>query len=218
MIVVVGNPILVSSDPRSRAGGLAVDVAAAAVAAGGDVQLVGKTGDDPDGETALLELAGRGVGHVAMLRDPSAPTPTIADPEARAEAAAFDEPDDEVAPETPIPAGPVLEAADIQLALRYLPDYRVLVVADPLPAASLDVVLAASRWSGAALVVLVKRGSEPPGLGPEATVLEAPDDATPGDAFATVVGAYAAALDRGEEPAEAFASASQAGGWAAVTD
>ena len=113
--------------------------------------------------------------------------------------------------------GPVLEAADVELALRYLPDYRVLVIADPLPAASLEVAAAASRWSGAALVVLVPNGSEPPALGPDATILEAPDG-DPDGAFAAVVGAYAAALDRGEEPAEAFATASATGGWAAVAD
>ena len=219
VIVVVGNPILIATEPRPRAGGLAVGVAAAAAAAGGDVQLVGKTGDDPAGEAALLDLAARGVGHVAILRDPSGPTPVGADPDA-ADIAPFDDARPATAPASFSPAvGPALEPADIELALRYLPDYRVLVIADPIPAESLDVVLAASKWSGAALVVLIKRGSKPPVLTPEATVLEAPDDdGPPGDAFAGVVGAYAAALDRGEEPAEAFATASTAGGWAAVAD
>lgn len=216
MIVVVGNPILLAGEPHSRAGGLAVGVATSAASAGGDVQLVGKTGDDPAGEAALLDLAQRGVGHVAILRDASARTPEVADP-ASAEPAPFvDEPDDEPPPAA-LPAGPTLEAADIELALRYLPDYRVLVVADPVPPASLEVVVAASRWSGAALVVLVPHGTEPPALASEATVLEAPD-ADPDEAFASVVGAYAAALDRGEEPAEAFATASTSGGWAAVAD
>lgn len=216
MIVVVGNPVLVASDPRPRAGGLAVGVAVAAATAGGDVQLVGKTGDDPAGEAALLDLAGRGVGHAAILRDPGAPTPEWADT-ATAESAAFDEPADEPGEAVTPQAGPILEAADIELALRYLPDYRVVVVADPLSAASLDVVLAASSWSEASLIVLVRSGAEPPALVPGATVLEAPDS-DPDDEFATVVGAYAAALDRGEEPAEAFATASSAGGWSAVAD
>ncbi len=216
MIVVVGNPILIATEPRPRAGGLAVGVGVAAAAAGGDVQLVGKTGDDAAGEAALLDLAGRGVGHVAILRDPSVLTPQAADPIA-AELAFFDEPDGDPRPPASAPAGPVLEPADIELALRYLPDYRVLVIADPIPAESLEIVLAASRWSGAALVVLVKHGAEAPALIPEATVLEAPDG-DPDDAFAGVVGAYAAALDRGEEPAEAFATVSTAGGWAAVAE
>jgi hypothetical protein len=216
VIVVVGNPILVATEPHRRAGGLAVSIAAASAAASADVEIVGKTGDDPAGEAALLDLASRGVGHVAILRDPSAPTPVMPDPDA-AELALFDEPDGDPVPPTPSPAGPVLEPADIELALRYLPDYRVLVVADPIPAESLEVVLAASRWSGAALIVLVHGSAEPPALIAEATVLQAPDD-DPDGAFASVIGAYAAALDRGEEPAEAFATASTAAGWAAVTE
>jgi sugar/nucleoside kinase (ribokinase family) len=217
VIVIVGNPILIATEPRPRAGGLAVGVAVAAAAAGGDVQLVGKTGDDQAGEAALLYLAARSVGHVAILRDPSLPTPIGADPHT-AEMAAFDDDEHEPAADPASSApGPTLEPADLELALRYLPDYRVLVIADPIPPASLDVVLAASRWSGAALVVLVHHGAEAPALSPEATVLEAPVD-DPDDAFAGVVGAYAAALDRGEEPAEAFATASTAGGWAAVAD
>ena len=215
MIVVVGNPSLIVGEPRPRAGGIAVGVASAAAAAGADVQLVGKTGDDPAGEAALLDLAGRNVGHVAVLRDPSRPTPETADP-AAADATPFEDRDGAPAP-VPHADGPLLEAADIELALRYLPDYRVLVVADPLPAASLDVAVAASRWNGAALIVLVPNGSEPPALNPDDTVLEAPDG-DPDSAFASVVGAYAAALDRGEEPAEAFATASATGGWAAVAD
>jgi hypothetical protein len=216
VIVVVGNPILIATEPRPRAGGLAVGVGAAAAAAGGDVQLVGKIGDDAAGEAALLDLNGRRVGHVAILRDPSIPTPEAPDP-ASADLALFDEPDGEPRPADSTPAGPVLEPADIELALRYLPDYRVLVIADAIPAESLEVVLAASRWSGAALIVLIQHDSEPPALSPEATVLEAPDG-DPDGAFAGVVGAYAAALDRGEEPAEAFATASTAGGWAAVAE
>ncbi len=221
MIVVVGNPILIASEPRPRAGGLAVGVAAAAATAGGDVQLVGKTGDDPAGSAALLDLAARGVGHVAVLRDPSIPTPEAADPAsadpASAELALLEEPAGDPGASAATSAGPILEPADIELALRYLPDYRVLVIADPIPAESLEVVLAASQWSGAALVVLVQPGSDPPQLIPEATVLEAPDG-DPDGAFASVVGAYAAALDRGEEPAEAFATASATGGWAAIAD
>ena len=193
-------------------------VAAGAAAAGGDVQLVGKTGEDPAGETALLDLARRGVGHVAVLRDAGRATPELADP-AAADLAPFDEPDTstasaDVAAREP---GPALDPADIELALRYLPDYRVLVVADALSNPALEVVLAASRWSGAALVILLAAGSEAPTLTSEATVIEAPE-VDPDDAFASVVGAYAAALDRGEEPAEAFATASSAGGWAAVAD
>jgi len=217
VIVVVGSPHLRFRDSKQEAAGPTVGVAAAAAAAGADVQLVGKIGDDPAGEVVLLDLAARGIGHVAILRDPTRATPETAeaDPDSAdpAEAAPFDDLSDGPEPGATV-AGPTLEPADIELALRYLPDYRVLVIADSLSPEALQVVVAASRWSGAALIVIVPQGSKPLDV-PDATVLEAPAD-DPDDAFASVVGGYAAALDRGEEPAEAFASASTASGWAAA--
>lgn len=218
MIVVVGSPHLRFRGSKQQAAGPAVGVGTAAAAAGADVELVGKIGDDPAGEVVLLDLAAREIGHVAILRDPSRATPETADPDG-ADADPFDEPAAEGEPQpepTAAPPGPALEPADIELALRYLPDYRVLVVAEPLPAAALEVVVAASRWSGAALVIVVPHGSDPVDV-PEATVLGAPEG-DPDDAFASVIGGYAAALDRGEEPAEAFTSASAASGWAAAAD
>jgi hypothetical protein len=214
VIVVVGSPHLRFRTPKQEAAGMAVGIGAAAVTAGADVELVGKIGDDPAGEVVLLDLAARGVGHVAILRDPSRPTPETAEPDST-EQEAFEELAAEPQPTDP-PPGPALESADIELALQYLPDYRVLVVAVPLAPAAHDVVLAASRWSGAALVIVLPHGADPVDI-PGATVLEAPAG-DPDDAFASVVGGYAAALDRGEEPAEAFASASTASGWAAAAD
>jgi hypothetical protein len=217
VIVVVGSPHLRFRDSKQQAAGPTVGVAAAAAAAGADVELVGKIGDDSAGEVVLLDLAARGIGHVAILRDPTRATPETADadPDSAdpAEAAPFEDQSDHPEPGATF-AGPTLEPADIELALRYLPDYRVLVVAQPLAPEALQVVVAASRWSGAALIVIVPQGSDPLDI-PDATVLEAPAD-DPDDAFASVVGGYAAALDRGEEPAEAFASASMASGWAAA--
>lgn len=214
MIVVVGSPHLRFRDSKQQAAGPTVGVAAAAAAAGADVELVGKIGDDPAGEVVLLDLAARGIGHVAILRDPTRATPETAAAGAdAADAEPFEEQDDEPGRPAAL-AGPTLEPADIELALRYLPDYRVLVVAEPLTPEALQVVVAASRWSGAALILVVPQGSDPLDLA-DATILEAPAD-DPDDAFASVVGGYAAALDRGEEPAEAFASASTASGWAAA--
>jgi hypothetical protein len=214
VIVVVGSPHLRFRDSKQEAAGPTVGVAAAAAAAGADVELVGKIGDDPAGEVVLLDLAGRGIGHVAILRDPTRATPETAEAGADvADAAPFEEHDDEPGRPAAL-AGPTLDPADIELALRYLPDYRVLVVAEPLAPEALQVVVAAGRWSEAALILIVPQGSEPLDV-PDATILEAPAD-DPDDAFASVVGGYAAALDRGEEPAEAFASASTASGWAAA--
>ena len=180
MIVVVGSPHLRFRRPRQEAAGTAVGVGAAAAAAGADVELVGKIGDDPAGEVVLLDLAARGIGHVAILRDPSRSTPESTDA-AAADADPFEEPAAEAEPTDLLP-GPTLEPADIELALQYLPDYRVLVVAEPLAPAALEVVLAAGRWSGAAVVVVLPHGADPVDI-PDTTILEAPEG-DPDDAFA----------------------------------
>jgi hypothetical protein len=199
---------------------MATGIARAAAAAGGEVQLVGKVGEDPAGDAALLDLAAASVGHVAILRDPSRSTPVAV--AADGEDAPFDEPDTDVTSSAAHRAdrptsGLSLDAADIELALRYLPDYRVLVVADALAEPSQRVAVAAAGWNGAALIVVVAAGADQSTPPDGATVLEAPS-ADPDDAFAGVVGAYAAALDRGEEPAEAFATASSSEGVSAVAE
>lgn len=210
------------ADDGPKAAGLPVGVAVAAAQVGADVQIVGKVGEDPAGDAILLELGGLGVGHVAVLRDPSYPTLLADVPLDPAESAPFDEggeQHEQPRTETPQPAqsGLILDQGDIELALRYLPDYRVLVIADEIPEPSLAVAVAGARWSGAALVLVVRGGASPPPVPEEATVLEAPGDSAT-DAFADVVGSYAAALDRGEEPAEAFGTAALALGWAPSVD
>jgi hypothetical protein len=221
VIVVVGSPLVGTTDAGRRAAGLAVGIARAAAAAGSEVQVVGKVGEDPAGDAVLLDLAAATIGHVAILRDPSWPTP----PAPRApsdETGLFDEPDGQAAvvrdeAAAPSAGGLSLEPADIELALRYLSDYRVLVVADPLAEPSLRVALAAAAWTGAALVVIVPHGASQPFAANDATIIEGPPN-DPDDAFAGIVGAYAAAIDRGEEPAEAFASASEGTGLSTVAD
>ena len=105
------------------------------------------------------------------------------------------------------PSGPVLEPADVSLALRYLPGYDVIVVTDDVPAAAIPVAVEAAAFAGAHLVVLVGNGSAgPEGLPPEALVLETPAE-DPDGAFAHLVGGYAAGLAAGESPADAFAAA-----------
>jgi sugar/nucleoside kinase (ribokinase family) len=220
VIVVVGSPLVGLTDSRLRAAGLATGIARAAASAGSEVQVVGKVGEDPGGDAILLDLATGDVGHVAILRDPSRSTPATGP--APVDEPAFDDDDgdrrnaDDADRMTTL-SGLSLEAADIELALRYLPDYRVLVVADSLAESSLRVAAAAAAWNGAALVIIVPAGSTQAAAGDDATVIEAPPD-DPDDAFAGIVGAYAAAIDRGEEPAEAFASASSTLGWSAVAD
>ncbi len=107
---------------------------------------------------------------------------------------------------------PRLEAADVTLATRYLTDFTVLVVTDDVPPAVLPAALEAAAFAGAHLVLLVAPdASSPDDLPVGSTVLAAPAS-DPDDAFAGVVGGYAAALDGGMTPAQAFADA-LAVGW-----
>ena len=200
MIVVVGDPAArAAADSGRVAAGLAAGVAIAAVAAGSGAQLVGRVGEDAAGEAVLLDFARHGVGHAAVLRDPVRQTVEIrpVDEESldgHAEAAL-----------DPAPMS-TLDAADLQLAFDYLPEYSVIVVAERLVPAALRVAVGAAAWSGAALVV-VGRPDDLMGLPDDATVLAAPDDGDPDGAFAAMIGAYAAGLDRGEDPKAAFAAA-----------
>jgi pfkB family carbohydrate kinase len=218
VIVVVGNPLARQSEKGIVAAGVAAAVGRVAAAAGADVQLVGKVGEGPTGDAILLSLAQARVGHAAVLRDASAANaiaPAASDPEAVLDPIDGDE--RPLAPAEAAPATRPLDAGDLQLALRYLPDYRVVVVADLFDEAALGTIVAAARWAGAQLIVVVPAGSAGSGVPDDATVLEAPPVDADG-AFAAVVGAYAAALDRGATPADAFASASVGSGWSAVID
>jgi hypothetical protein len=220
VIVIVGSPIAEPTANGVVAGGLSAVIAVAAATAGAAVQVVGRVGEDAAGDQVLLSLAAAGVGHVAVLREPGRPTP-----------AAAPEPGESASPDGPAlgealidtaaddpggsPAGLSVDGADLELALRYVPDYRVLVIAADLDPAPLAAVVAAAAWSGAHLVAAVAEGSTTASLPDPATVLERPRADDDG-AFAAMVAAYAVALDRGDEPAAAFAAAQRAGGWAAV--
>ena len=197
-------------------------VARAAAEAGSRVELVGKVGDGLDGDAILLSVARAGVGHVAVIRSVGGAT-------------VEDEPDEREATESldtlagldgdgeygadPVlgsPAsvqGPPLDAGDIELALRYLPDYDVVVIAQSLDEAATAAVADAAGWANARVIAIASGGEST--LPAEATILEAPREDAEG-AFASVVGRYAAALDRGDDPADAFATASSELGWTAV--
>jgi sugar/nucleoside kinase (ribokinase family) len=205
VIVVVGSPRARSGrDGPVEAAGLAALVAAAGAQAGSLVEIVGRVGEDAAGEAVLLDLARRGVRHVAVLRDAERPTAVLP-------ADIADDLEAESDPE-PEPRGndaqPTLDAADLELALSYLPEYAVIVVAEPLSSSALRVVAEAAGWSEAALVV-VGAAADLAGLPDNATVF-APPDGDPDGAFAAMVGAYAAGLDRGDDPRAAFAAATTA--------
>lgn len=230
MIVVVGIPAWQPAPDdaaQGRAAGPAVDIARAAAAAGARVELVGKVGEDPAGERVVLELARAGIGHVAMLRDAGAPTrilpagdagEPIPDEATPVLLALEIDPDDlagsngRSAPSGgSTAAGLVLEAADLELALRYLVEFRVLAVADDLAAPALDVVSDGVAFAGASLVAVASAGSIL-ALPDDATVFERPTEDPDGE-FARLVGGYAAALDRGEAPEQAFRAATAEQGW-----
>ena len=223
MIVVVGSPVGRRTEHGIDAGGVAATIARVAAAAGSDVQLVGRVGEGPTGDAVLLALAQAGIGHATVLRDASHPTPIARNAEepdvviGEIDDDATEPADGRAAEDPAVQGQPSLDGGDLQLALGYLPDYRVVVIAEALDESALAPVVAAARWAGARLIVVVPTGTIGHGLPDDATVLESPP-IDPDGAFATVVGAYAGALDRGAEPAEAFASASTGSGWSAVPD
>jgi ribokinase len=225
MIVVIGQPAATPS-ARTGIGGLAGRVAVAAASRGAEIQLVGKVGDDAIGDALVLALGAAGVGHVAILRDAAHAT-TV-------EAIRPDEPVDLLAPDRADPAdataaapepsagsgaapgSPALEPADLELALRYLTAYEVVVLTDPLDAAAIATVVAAVDFAGAKLVLVGPPapdapagpdGPAEPALPADATVLDPPPGGDPDGAFADMLAAYAVALDAGSAPVEALRAA-----------
>jgi hypothetical protein len=101
---------------------------------------------------------------------------------------------------------PMIEPADLELALRYLPDVRVIVLGAPDPGL-LGVAADGSSWSGAALIVLGPLGAEAVAIADAAgaIVLE-PPSSDPDEAFAGLVAAFALRLDAGEGAASAWRS------------
>jgi hypothetical protein len=200
VIAVIGTPRLRGTGPEADVAGLAAAIAAAAAAGGSRVEFIGKTGDDPAGDAILLAMARHFVGHVATLRDPARPTPVIP---------AEDEPIDvdgvpQAAPQPAAKAGPALEAADVGLALRYLPELAVIVTVHVTPGV-IDEAVAASSWAETSLIVVL-RPEEPvqEGLPEQAVVVAVADDDDIGAGAGSAIGRYAAALDQGEPAAEAF--------------
>jgi hypothetical protein len=212
VIVVVGSPLLGRSQDGPQPAGLSGSIAAAAATAGSTVELVGRVGEDADGEALVLALARAGVGHVALLRDPARATPVVATNEIAVTEA--DPLDETHAAEPELPPGLALEPADVDLALRYLTDYAVIVAVGPLASGALGVVGDAAGWSGARVIAVVAAGGPDvrSGLPADAIVLEASASDTDG-AFGSMVGTFAAALDRGEAVEPAWEWSLAATGW-----
>jgi len=231
-VIVVVGPAALRTTPAGagQAVGAAPEIAAAAAADGAMVEIVTKIGEDGAGEELLLALGRAGIGHLAALRDPTRPTSlAMADVEAPEEdlevisivlaegESAMGDQSGKSPPGTAPESSPAmtLEPADVALGLQYLREYRVLVVVEPLGEAGAAVVVEAAAFAGATLVVVARPGVVVAAAYAAATLLEAPADDRDG-AFTGLVGRYAAALDRGIAPAEAFRAATSAGGWEAV--
>jgi sugar/nucleoside kinase (ribokinase family) len=214
VIVVVGSPCARQADDVPVPAGLPASIALAAAGAGAAVQLVGKLGDDDAGDAVLLALTQAGVGHAATLRDAANPTP-LAEVEPPEAIGGLSSPLTEVpVADRAGPSGLHLDPGDIDLALRYLTDFGVVVVADELSEAALHVVADAAGYAGAAFVLLST--TEPPAWLPAAATVLAPPPESDGP-FSTVVGEYAAALDRGVPAGEAFRDLVDRLGWQPAT-
>lgn len=206
MIVVIGTPAARAGESGFGLAGPAALAAMAAVSAGARVELVGRAGEDEAGDAVMLALARAGVGHAAVLRDADAHTPIVAD--------VVDlKPDDPADATLAAPTLP-LDRADVELGLRYLTEFRVVVVAEPLPADVVTAAADAATFANATLVMV----SDGDATAPDgAIVLEAPAS-DPDGAFGTFLGTFATALERGLDPRDALAQVAASLGWERPAD
>lgn len=220
MIAVIGVVAWDERDGEPLAAGMAVEIAAEAAALGREVQIVGKVGEDEAGNEAVVDLAKRRVGHAALLREAGMPTPLVArttgDEESAPESGeAPREPDEESLVPAAESERPILDRADVELALRYLPGVTVVVATGGLTPDGLDAAIQGAAYAGAKLVVTVREGEFAAALPETAIALEAPerDDGS----FVRFVAALAALLDEGADPERAFREALSLAGWHRVT-
>jgi hypothetical protein len=201
MLVVIGIPIAAPDDEHGGVSGTPALAAIAAARGGTRVELVGKIGDDAAGDAVVLALGQRGVGHAALLREPGRSTPTLissAEP-----ATPADDPEngrDERYEPADRARWPSLEAADVELALRYLPDVRTILVAEPLAEDVLRAVGDTAAYLGARLIV-TSTELDPP---PSADLAITPPEADPDGSFAGLLGELGAAVEAGDEANAAF--------------
>jgi hypothetical protein len=99
--------------------------------------------------------------------------------------------------------GEALEAADLELALRYLPGVGTIVLVDDGRGELNATAAAAAAWGEAGLIVVAPGGDGTAQLPATALVLQ-PPAADPDGTFAGFVAALAVRLDVGEESASAL--------------
>jgi sugar/nucleoside kinase (ribokinase family) len=143
VIVVLGRPAARLDGGTVRLAGAVSEIALALANATGRVELVGAIGNDDVGDALAVTLARHGVGHAALLRDSSAPTPVISG--------------DAMRPRGPLPR---LDARDVDLGLRYLVEVHLLVIADALDPDAEAVARELARYHGVPVVGMLP-GDEP---------------------------------------------------------
>jgi hypothetical protein len=164
-----------------------LEIARRAAATGARTEVVGAAPLGAAGDRLLLQLATAGIGHATVTRSVA--------PGAAAAAAAGG-----------TLSGPAIEPADLELALRYLPDVRAIVLVEP-SGSLLTTATSAASFAGATLIVVGPVDvAALDALGtPLPIVIEAPAR-DPDGAFAGVVAALATRLDAGADPAAAWAA------------
>lgn len=99
-----------------------------------------------------------------------------------------------------------LERADIELALRYLPEIRVIIAVD-LPPDLLTAIVEGAGFTGATVIAVVPAREPDPvkDAVSDATIVVMAPVTDPDGTFAGFVGAFAARLDGGQVAADAWA-------------
>jgi hypothetical protein len=178
-------------------GDAVLEIARRAASTGARTEVVGAAPAGERGDRVLLAVAKAGVGHATVTRTMASDAVPTADIEQ------VIEPGIEPAIQPGIEPG--IEPADLELALRYLPDLRAIVLVAP-PPALLATAASAASFAGATLIVV---GRVDPatldGLGSPAPIVLDPPAHDPDAAFAGLVAALAVRLDAGEEPSAAWA-------------
>jgi hypothetical protein len=160
----------------------------------------------------VVALGRLGIGHAALTRDALLPTPVLTATAPDDDGAEIEDVErlGRILPEDPA-ARPALDTGDVDLALRFLPQAGVIVLADSLSDAAVATAAEGAAFAAARLIVLIQAGAKPPAVPADATVLEAPADDD--GSFGRLVGVFAGALDAGVEPRAAFSEAVSGAGW-----
>lgn len=137
MIVVIGTVSARTAGSTYELGSYAATVALALAPTGEPVEMVSKVGVDVAGDAVITKLAAAGIGHVALIRDGALATAVDG-------AGALE-----------------MDAADLQLALRYLTSFDAVLLVDPANDSVVATVLDACAYVGARLIVTRPEGSIP---------------------------------------------------------